>query len=72
MPASVITFCQRLTSSRRRSAALSGVVAGNVGWPMFFLATAAAAIPAFLLMLQLTPWGEKEARGAFDPSRDAT
>jgi PAT family beta-lactamase induction signal transducer AmpG len=58
--------------SRSLLSAPAGVVAGNVGWPMFFLATAAAAIPAFLLMLQLTPWGEQEARGAFDPSRDAT
>ena len=58
--------------SRSLLSAPAGLVAGNVGWPMFFLATAAAAIPSFLLMLQLTPWGEQEARGAFDPSRDAT
>ena len=32
----------------------------------------AAAVPAFLLLARLAPWGEQEARGAFDPSRDAT
>jgi predicted MFS family arabinose efflux permease len=40
------------------------------GWEHFFLLTAAAAIPAFLLMTILTPWNEQEARGAFDPERD--
>ena len=31
-----------------------------------------AALPAFLLLAQIAPWGEREARGAFDPQRDAT
>jgi hypothetical protein len=32
----------------------------------------AAAVPAFLLLWRIAPWGEQEARGAFDPSRDPT
>ena len=38
----------------------------------FFLFTAMAALPGFLLLARLAPWGEREARGAFDPSRDPT
>jgi PAT family beta-lactamase induction signal transducer AmpG len=41
-----------------------------VGWEHFFLLTAAAAVPAFLLMTIVTPWQEAGARGAFDPTHD--
>ena len=58
--------------SRSLLSAPAGVVAERVGWPAFFLFTVAAAIPGFLLLARLAPWGEREARGAFDPSRDAT
>jgi PAT family beta-lactamase induction signal transducer AmpG len=58
--------------SRSILSAPAGVVAERVGWSGFFLATAAAAIPAFLLLARLAPWHEQEARGAFDPSRDPT
>ncbi len=58
--------------SRSVLSAPAGVVADRVGWPSFFLFTVAAAIPAFLLLARLAPWGEHEARGAFDPARDAT
>ncbi|MEB3199523.1 MAG: MFS transporter [Synechococcaceae cyanobacterium] len=51
-------------------AAPSGVLVKLLGWEHFFLITAATAVPAFLLMTRLTPWGEREARGAFDPQRD--
>jgi len=58
--------------SRSILSAPAGVVAERVGWPSFFLFTVAAAVPAFLLLARLAPWGEHEARGAFDPARDAT
>jgi len=58
--------------SRSLLSAPAGVVAERVGWPSFFLFTVVAAVPAFLLLARLAPWGEQEARGAFDPSRDAT
>ena len=58
--------------SRSILAAPAGVVAERSGWPGFFLFTVAAALPSFLLLARLAPWGEREARGAFDPSRDAT
>ena len=31
-----------------------------------------ASLPALLLLARLAPWGEAEARGAFDPERDPT
>jgi len=58
--------------SRSILSAPAGVVAERVGWPSFFLFTVVAAVPAFLLLARLAPWGEHKARGAFDPSRDAT
>jgi PAT family beta-lactamase induction signal transducer AmpG len=58
--------------SRSILSAPAGVVAERVGWPSFFLFTVAAAIPGFLLLAKLAPWNEQEARGAFDPERDAT
>ncbi|WP_255448081.1 MULTISPECIES: MFS transporter [unclassified Synechococcus] len=58
--------------SRSILAAPAGVVAEQVGWPSFFLFTALAALPAFLLMLRLTPWRGNGVIGAFDPIRDAT
>jgi PAT family beta-lactamase induction signal transducer AmpG len=58
--------------SRSILSAPAGVVAEQAGWPVFFLLTAAAAIPAFLLLARLAPWGEQEPRGSFDPERDAT
>jgi PAT family beta-lactamase induction signal transducer AmpG len=59
-------------TSRSLLSAPAGLVAERAGWPAFFLFTAVAALPAFLLLARLAPWGEAEARGAFDPSRDAT
>jgi PAT family beta-lactamase induction signal transducer AmpG len=58
--------------SRSILAAPAGVVAEQAGWPGFFLFSVVAALPAFLLLAQIAPWGEREARGAFDPQRDAT
>jgi len=58
--------------SRSILAAPAGLVAERSGWPGFFLFTAAAALPGFLLLARLAPWGEREARGAFDPRRDPT
>ncbi len=53
-------------------AAPSGLLVKLVGWEHFFLLTAAAAVPAFLLMTIVTPWHEAGARGAFDPAHDQT
>jgi PAT family beta-lactamase induction signal transducer AmpG len=50
----------------------AGFVAEGVGWSSFFLLTAAASLPAFLLMAWLTPWNGSGAKGAFDPSKDPT
>ena len=58
--------------SRSLLSAPAGVLADRVGWPGFFLFTVAASIPAFLLLARLAPWGEAEARGAFDADRDPT
>ena len=58
--------------SRSILAAPAGFVAERVGWSSFFLFSAAASLPAFLLMLRLTPWGGETVRGAFDPSKDPT
>ena len=58
--------------SRSLLSAPAGVLAERVGWPGFFLLTVAASIPAFLLLARLAPWGEAEARGAFDADRDPT
>ena len=50
----------------------AGFVAEGVGWSSFFLLTVASSLPAFLLMLLLTPWNGDGAKGAFDPARDPT
>jgi len=50
----------------------AGFVAEGVGWSSFFLLTVASSLPAFLLMLWLTPWNGDGAKGAFDPARDPT
>jgi PAT family beta-lactamase induction signal transducer AmpG len=57
--------------SRSLLAAPAGLVAERLGWSGFFLATAAAALPALLLMVRLTPWNGQGARGAYNPERDA-
>jgi PAT family beta-lactamase induction signal transducer AmpG len=48
----------------------AGFVAEGVGWSTFFLLTVASALPAFLLMMRLTPWNGQGVRGAYDPARD--
>ncbi|MEB3167868.1 MAG: MFS transporter [Synechococcaceae cyanobacterium] len=58
--------------SRSLLSAPAGVAAERLGWPSFFLLTVVAAVPGFLLLAQLAPWGESETRGAFDPARDPT
>jgi PAT family beta-lactamase induction signal transducer AmpG len=58
--------------SRTLLALPSGWLAAQVGWGEYFLATALAAVPAFLLMAKLVPWNGEGCRGAFDPLRDAT
>ena len=58
--------------SRTLLALPSGWLAAQVGWSAYFLATALAAVPAFLLMAKLVPWNGDGCRGAFDPLRDAT
>jgi len=58
--------------SRTLLALPSGWLATQVGWSAYFLATALAAVPAFLLMAKLVPWNGEGCRGAFDPLRDAT
>ena len=50
----------------------AGFVAEGIGWSSFFLLTAAASLPAFLLMAWLTPWHGDGVKGAFDPSRDSS
>jgi PAT family beta-lactamase induction signal transducer AmpG len=50
----------------------AGFLAEGVGWSAFFVLSALAALPAFLLMVRLTPWSGEGVRGAFDPSRDPT
>ncbi|MFM9041790.1 MAG: AmpG family muropeptide MFS transporter, partial [Vulcanococcus sp.] len=50
----------------------AGFVAEGVGWSSFFLLTVAYSLPAFLLMLWITPWNGDGAKGAFDPARDLT
>ena len=50
----------------------SGFLAEEVGWSSFFLLTAAASLPAFMLMFFLTPWHSSGAKGAFTPLRDPT
>ncbi|MBM5790797.1 MAG: AmpG family muropeptide MFS transporter [Cyanobacteria bacterium M_surface_10_m1_298] len=50
----------------------AGFVAEGVGWSSFFLLTVASSLPAFLLMLWITPWNGDGAKGAFDPARDLT
>jgi PAT family beta-lactamase induction signal transducer AmpG len=50
----------------------AGFVAEGVGWSSFFLLTAAASLPAFLLMAWLAPWHGDGVKGSFDPSRDST
>ncbi|MEB3156638.1 MAG: MFS transporter [Cyanobacteriota bacterium] len=49
----------------------AGFVAEGVGWSWFFLLTVASSLPAFLLMIRLTPWNGRGVRGAYDPARDA-
>jgi PAT family beta-lactamase induction signal transducer AmpG len=58
--------------SRTLLALPSGWLAARMGWGDYFLATALASIPAFLLMVWLVPWNGEGCRGAFDPDRDAT
>lgn len=58
--------------SRSLLSGQAGFVAEGVGWSPFFLLTALSSLPAFLLMLRLTPWNGEGCRGAFDPRRDAT
>lgn len=58
--------------SSKLMGAASGFLVKLAGWEHFFLFTVVSAVPAFLLMQVLTPWGGHGARGAFDPSRDPT
>ena len=46
-------------------AAPSGLIVKLLGWEHFFLLSAAASVPAFLLMVLVTPWAEDQARGAY-------
>ncbi len=50
----------------------AGILTERVGWSSFFVLSALAALPAFLLMVRLTPWNGEGIRGAFDPLRDPT
>lgn len=56
--------------SRSLLAAPAGVIAEGVGWSTFFVLSALASLPAFVLMLRLTPWNAASVRGAFDAQRD--
>ena len=56
--------------SRSLLSAPAGLIAERLGWSTFFLFSAAAAIPAFILLAYVAPWQEREARGAFDPAKD--
>ncbi|MBM5800980.1 MAG: AmpG family muropeptide MFS transporter, partial [Cyanobacteria bacterium K_DeepCast_35m_m2_023] len=56
--------------SRSLLAAPAGFVAEEVGWSGFFVLSTLASLPAFALMLRLTPWHGSGVRGAFDPQRD--
>ena len=48
-----------------RVSGTAGLLVKLLGWEHFFLISAAAAVPAFLLMVLVTPWGEDQARGAY-------
>jgi PAT family beta-lactamase induction signal transducer AmpG len=56
--------------SRSLLSGQAGFVAEGVGWSSFFLLTVASSLPAFLLMVWLTPWNGDGVKGAFDPARD--
>ncbi|MEB3234577.1 MAG: MFS transporter [Cyanobacteriota bacterium] len=56
--------------SRSLLASPGGFIAEGVGWSHFFALSALASVPAFVLMLRLTPWNGSGVRGAFDPQRD--
>jgi PAT family beta-lactamase induction signal transducer AmpG len=56
----------------RFSATQYALLSGVYAMSRSLLFTVAAALPGFLLLAQLAPWGESEARGAFDPARDPT
>jgi PAT family beta-lactamase induction signal transducer AmpG len=56
--------------SRSLLSAPAGLIAERLGWSTFFLFSAAASIPAFILLAYVAPWQEREARGAFDPAKD--
>ena len=58
--------------SRTLLALPSGWLAARLGWGDYFLVTALAAAPAFVLMGWLVPWNAEGCRGAFDPARDPT
>ncbi|MCP9809970.1 MFS transporter [Cyanobium sp. HWJ4-Hawea] len=58
--------------SRSLLSGQAGFVAEGVGWSNFFLLTVASSLPAFLLMVWLTPWHGDGCRGAFDPAKDPT
>ena len=58
--------------SRSLLSGQAGFLAEGVGWSNFFLLTVASSLPAFVLMGWITPWNGHGAKGAFDPSRDAT
>jgi PAT family beta-lactamase induction signal transducer AmpG len=50
-------------------AAPSGVLVKIAGWEHFFLLTAAASVPGFLLMATLTPWNANGISGAFEANK---
>jgi PAT family beta-lactamase induction signal transducer AmpG len=50
----------------------AGFLAEGVGWDSFFLLSAVASLPAFLLMTRLTPWRGDGVHGAFNSLRDPT
>ena len=53
-----------MSAARDILVAPAGGIAESTGWPMFFLFTLAAGIPALLLLPFVTPWGAENPRGA--------
>lgn len=41
----------------------TGYIVGALGWPLFFVACTATAIPGMVLLTKVAPWAKAEARG---------
>lgn len=53
-----------MAAARDVLVAPAGRIAETTGWPVFFLLTLAAGLPALLLLPWITPWGKENPRGS--------